>query len=119
MSDINPRPLREGDVYPSHVLRDQFGMNAENRQYFTINENEVPNNLHAVIPIAERWAISCDVTRGKEEWEHKQRRIAALAEAEQAFKSKDYSRVVNLMTPFAKELDRIQSAKLALAVKRQ
>ena len=58
------KPLESGDVHPSRVLRDEFGMNAENRPSVHLVATEVPEDLRDLIPIVERWAISCDVTRG-------------------------------------------------------
>jgi len=57
------RPLRAGGCYPADVLRDEYGMNAENRPIITVNELEVPEHLRPLIPFVERWAIPCDVTR--------------------------------------------------------
>lgn len=57
------RPLKEFDVYPSHVLRDEYGMNAANRPTITVNPDEVPESFRPLIPYVERWAIRCDVTR--------------------------------------------------------
>jgi hypothetical protein len=53
------------------------------------------------------------------EFYRKQRFNAALAEAEEAFRSKDYSRVVRLLAPFQQQLPKAQAAKLSFAVKRQ
>lgn len=64
MSERPPRPLKAGDVYPAHVLRDEYGMNAENRPYFQVEVDDVPEDLRPLIPYVERWAIHCDVTRG-------------------------------------------------------
>jgi hypothetical protein len=63
MSQFPRKPLKSGDIYPAHILRDEYGMNAENRPYFKIAEKEVPERLHESIPLVERWAIKCDVTR--------------------------------------------------------
>ena len=57
-------PLKAGDIYPSHVLRDEYGMNAANRPVFTVEPEQVPEPLRFLIPSVERWAIPCDVTRG-------------------------------------------------------
>jgi hypothetical protein len=57
-------PLKPGDVYPAHVLRDEYGMNTANRPTIIVNKDEVPEALLPLIPYAERWAIPCDVTRG-------------------------------------------------------
>jgi hypothetical protein len=57
------RPLREGDVLPSNVLRDVYGRNAANRPTIRVDPEEVPVRLRHLIPYVERWAIPCDVTR--------------------------------------------------------
>lgn len=57
-------PLKQGDVLPSHVLRDEYGMNAENRPVLRVDPAEVPEDLRHLVPAVERWAIPCDVTRG-------------------------------------------------------
>lgn len=57
-------PLKHGDVYPAHVLRDEYGMNAENRPVISVDASDVPDDLRRLIPLVERWAIPCDVTRG-------------------------------------------------------
>jgi hypothetical protein len=186
----NPRrPLKSGDVYPAHVLRDEYGMNAENRPYFKVVVDEVPEPLRGLIPYVERWAIPCDVTRGDyfdkqpegdvaefyhtvlpfvgqinawldqqpkdvadwpeaavhylyflkahgeayqptpeelafrekrhAEWEHRMALKAAVTEAEEAFRAKDYARVVELLSPFEGELETILATKLNLARKKQ
>lgn len=46
------------------MLRDEYGMNAANRPQIKVNPAEVPLWLHPLIPLVERWAIPCDVTRG-------------------------------------------------------
>lgn len=58
------RPLKEGDILPAYVLRDEYGFNAENRPYFKVNEEDVPECFKNLIPLVEKWAIPCDVTRG-------------------------------------------------------
>ena len=60
---MKKRPLKAGDTYPAHVLRDEYGMNAANRPIIIVNEKEVPEILQELIPYVERWAIPCDVTR--------------------------------------------------------
>jgi hypothetical protein len=54
---------KPGDVYPSHVLLDEYAMNAANRPTIVVNSDEVPEGLRLLIPYVERWAIPCDVTR--------------------------------------------------------
>ena len=61
---MNRPPLKHGDVYPAHVLRDEYGTNAENRPLIKVDSSQAPEELHALIPDVERWAIPCDVTRG-------------------------------------------------------
>lgn len=63
MSSERPPP-KAGDVLPSHVLRDEYGFNADNRSSIVVNPEEVPVDLRPLIPHVERWAIPCDVTRG-------------------------------------------------------
>ncbi|WP_182871403.1 hypothetical protein [Stieleria mannarensis] len=188
MNEHPRKPLEAGDVYPAHVLRDEYGMNAKNRPYFKVVVDDVPERLRKLIPHVERWAIPCDVTRGdyfdqqpeedvadfyhialpfreqirawldeqpddvsewsdaavhymyflkahgeayqptEEEiqarnerhaqWQHQRAMKSAVAEAEECFRSKDYARVVQLLSPFEDELERIQSTKLALARKK-
>lgn len=183
------KPLKSGDVYPAHVLRDEYGMNADNRPFFTVIAEDVPEPIRALIQYVERWAIPCDVTRGDyfdnqpdedvadfyntvlpftdqinawldeqpenvadwsdaaihymyflkahdeayqpteeelrarakrhAEWQHQRALKAAVTESEEAFRSKDYGRVVRLLSPFENELEKIQTTKLTLARKKQ
>lgn len=189
MNEHPRKPLKAGDVYPAHVLRDEYGMNAENRPYFKVVVDDVPEPLRELIPHVERWAIPCDVTRGdyfdqqpeedvadfyhtvlpftdqinawldeqsddvsewsdaavhymyflkahdeayqptEEEiqarnerhaqWQHERALESAVTEAEECFRSKDYARVVQLLSPFENELEKIQATKLAFARKKQ
>lgn len=57
------RPLKPFDVLPGHVLRDEYGFNAANRPEIIALPEEVPEHLHALIPLVKKWAIPCDVTR--------------------------------------------------------
>lgn len=164
-------------------------MNAENRPYFTVVVDDVPEPLRELIPYVERWAIPCDVTRGDyfdqqpeadladfyhsvlpfrdqihawldeqptnvaewpaaavhymyflkahaeayqptdeelrvrqkrhAQWQHERALKSAVTEAEEAFRTKDYAKVVQLLAPFENELEKLQAAKLALARKKQ
>ncbi len=60
----NRPPLKPADVHPAHVLRDEYGFNADNRPTICVKKDEVPDNLQHLIPYVEKWAIPCDVTRG-------------------------------------------------------
>lgn len=183
------KPLRTGDIYPAYILRDEYGMNAGNRPTIVVDPADVPEEFHALIPYVERWAISCDVTRGDyfdqqpeediaEFWEtvlpyveaindwldtqpddvlswsdsalhflpflkahaeavqhtaeelqeierkqaeylHKLQREAACEQAAEKFRLQDYQAVCKLLTPFEDELDRVLSAKLKYARKKQ
>lgn len=183
------KPLKEGDVYSGDILRNEFGRNAENRPYFKVVIDDVPEALRQLIPYVERWAIPCDVTRGdyfdkqpqedvanfyhtvlpftdqinawldaqpasvldwsdaavhfmyflkahaeayqptEAELAEKAKRYAesqhqralekAVSEAEEAFRVKDYARVVRLLSPFDGELGSIQATKLTLARRKQ
>jgi hypothetical protein len=42
----------------------RLGFKAENRPVVTVDPSEVPGRFRHLIPFVERWAISCDVTRG-------------------------------------------------------
>ena len=189
MNEHPRQPLQAGDVYPAHVLRDEYGMSAENRPFFKIVVDDVPEPLRELIPLVERWAIPCDVTRGDYfdkqpvedvaefyhfvlpftgqihawldeqskdvsewsdaavhfmyflkahdaayqptdeevqarnehhiQWQHQRALKSAVAEAEECFRSKDYARVVELLSPFEEELEKIHATKLALARKKQ
>ena len=189
MNEYPRKPLKAGHVYPAHVLRDQYGMNAENRPYFKVAVDDVPKHLRELIPFVERWAIPCDVTRSdyfdkqpeedvadfyhtvlpftdqihawideqsddvsewsdaavhymyllkahseayqptEEEvqirnernakWQRQRALNSAVIESEEAFRCKDYARVVHLLSPFEGELEKIQATKLALARKKQ
>lgn len=181
-------PLRPGDVYPAHVLRDEHGMNAAHRPTIVVNPDEVPEALRALIPYVQRWAIPCDVTRGdyfdqqpEEEvaafwhdvlphvgaiqqylasqpkdvsawseaavhflyllqahddayqptaeekqdlqereraWAHEQSRTRAVEKAMACFDRKDYAALVELLTPFETELEKVAKAKLDFARKK-
>ena len=188
MNDRPRRPLKSGDVYSSDVLRDEYGMNAENRPYFQVVVDDVPEDLRPMIPYVERWAIPCDVTRGDyfenqpeedvvefyhsvlpnierinawldqqpedvlkwseaavhfmyllkahdeayqptpeeirqreerhDQGQHRRALKAAVEESEDAFRAKDFAKVVELLTPFEAELEKINAAKLVLARKK-
>jgi hypothetical protein len=44
-------------------MQRKYGWYAENRPRIVVNPDEVPQHLRDLIPYAERWAISCDITR--------------------------------------------------------
>lgn len=182
------KPLKEFDVRPAHILRDEYGFNAENCPVIKVNPEEVPEALRLLIPYVERWAIACDVTRRdyfdkqpaediadfyysalplisevqewlntqpedvaqwpeaavhflyfveahdeayqptdeevreKEErfkaWEYSQSLKQALIQAESAFGAKEYRIVIELLTPFEDQLDKVWNAKLIFSRKK-
>lgn len=184
-----PPPLKAGDIYPSHILRDGYGFNAANRPYFKVNADDVPESLRELIPYVERWAIPCDVTRcdyfdkqpeedvaafyetvlpftneirawldqqpeNVADWsdaavhylyflkahgeayqpteeellarakrnadaQHKLALKSAISKAEDAFRAKDYALVVRTLSPFERELAKIQATKLSVARRKQ
>ena len=189
MSEHSRKPLKHGDVHPAHVLRDQYGMNAENRPYFSVEIDDVPEPLRDLIPYVERWAIPCDVTRGdyfdkqpkedvadfyhfvlpftdrihawldeqsddvsewpdaavhymyflkahseayqptdeeikarierQTQWQRQQALESAIAEAEERFRLNDYASVVQLLSPYENELEKLPAAKLDFARRKQ
>ena len=59
-----PAPLKPGDVHSAEVFRDVYEFTAESAPKIVVNPHEVPENFRQLIPLVERWAISCDVRRG-------------------------------------------------------
>ena len=57
--------------------------------------------------------------RQYEQRQHRRALEKAISSAEEAFRAKDDARVVDLLAPFEDELEKIPSAKLASARKRQ
>jgi len=60
---MSKKELKEFDVLPANVLRDEYGFNAENRPQIKVNRAETPVEFHDLIALVEKWAIPCDVTR--------------------------------------------------------
>lgn len=55
--------IREFDIRTNAEFR-RLGFTAESRPVIHIEPQEVPATLRHLIPLAERWAIACDVRRG-------------------------------------------------------
>ena len=45
-------------------MRDVYGFTADSAPKIVVNPEEVPEDFRKLIPLVERWAISCDVRRG-------------------------------------------------------
>ena len=60
---MEPDEVKLYDIRTSaEMLR--LGFTAETRPVIRIDPQEVPPTLRHLIPVAERWAIACDVRRG-------------------------------------------------------
>lgn len=53
----------EFEIGPAAKMQKKYGWYAENRPTIRVEPAEVPSHLRAIIPVVERWAIACDVTR--------------------------------------------------------
>lgn len=57
------RRPRVGEVAPAGVLRESYGLTAENRPTLRLDPSKVPAELRDLIPLAEQWGIGDDVIR--------------------------------------------------------
>jgi len=57
-------PLKHGDIHPAHVLIEEYGFTSETALKIEVVAEDVPKKFHDLIPLVEKWAISCDVRRG-------------------------------------------------------
>jgi hypothetical protein len=55
--------MGEFDIGPAIELQKKYGWYAENRPAIRVDATEVPSHLQDLIPLVERWAIPCDITR--------------------------------------------------------
>jgi hypothetical protein len=51
------------EVASGKVLREKYGLTAENRPVIHLNASRVPEQLRCWIPLAERWGIGDDLIR--------------------------------------------------------
>ena len=58
-----PRIPGEYTIGPAHLLKRLFGWTAELRSREHLQRHVVPAHLQNLIPLAERWGVTCDVTR--------------------------------------------------------
>ena len=54
---------REFNIGPSAEMKAKYGWHAESRPVIRVEISEIPANLVDLIPVIERWAIQCDITR--------------------------------------------------------
>jgi hypothetical protein len=54
---------REFEILPVDQMQREYGFYAENYPPIHIDPAEVPPDLHDLIPLAERYGITCDITR--------------------------------------------------------
>jgi hypothetical protein len=57
------RRSRPGGIAPAHVLQRKHGLYAKNRPVIRLDPAGVPEHLHRLIPLAEKWGIGDDVIR--------------------------------------------------------
>ena len=53
-----------GEIAPASESLEKHNLAAENRPDIRIDPKNVPENLHDLIPMAEKWGIGDDVIRG-------------------------------------------------------
>ncbi len=55
--------MRHGEILPAGEMKAKYGLTAENRPTIRIEPSKVPENLHDLIPMAERWGVGDDIIR--------------------------------------------------------
>ena len=55
--------MRQGEILPSEVMKEKYGLYAENRPKISIEQTRVPERLRDLIPMAEKWGIGDDIIR--------------------------------------------------------
>lgn len=58
-----PDDRREFEIGPAGEMQKKYGWYAENHPAIRIDPSEVPKDLRDLIPLAQRFGITCDVTR--------------------------------------------------------
>src|SRR5438045_386950 len=53
----------EFTIGPGSELKERFGWTAEKRRPEVLDSDVVPPHLRDLVPLAERWGVTCDVTR--------------------------------------------------------
>jgi len=57
------RRMRHGEILPANEMQKKYGLYAENRPDINIDPMKVPENLHDLIPMAEKWGVPDDIIR--------------------------------------------------------
>jgi hypothetical protein len=61
---LRRRPtMRLGEILPSVVMKEKYGLYAENRPTIRLDSSKVPEPLRDLIPMAEKWGIGDDIIR--------------------------------------------------------
>jgi hypothetical protein len=58
-----PDEPREFEILPAAEMQRKYGLYAENYPPIHIDPADVPGDLHDLIPLAERFGVTCDITR--------------------------------------------------------
>jgi len=68
-------------VGPGDEMKRRFGWTAENWRSPRLRPEAVPENIRDLVPLAERWGVTCDVTRHDVAGKARDEELAALATA--------------------------------------
>ncbi len=60
---LRKRRMKHGEILPSHVMKDKYGLSIENYKPPITNPKVVPENLRDLLPLAEKWGIADDIIR--------------------------------------------------------
>ena len=63
MAKKKRNPDEHWEVLPAGKMRRKYGLYADNRPTIKLDPNRVPNPLHKLIPLAEKFGISDDLIR--------------------------------------------------------
>jgi hypothetical protein len=78
---MSEREDGEFAVGPGDEMKGRFGWTAENWRAPLLRPEAVPENLRDLVPLAERWGVTCDVTRHDVAEKANEEELAALAAA--------------------------------------
>lgn len=80
---MNSSKTEEFEILPAGEMQRKYSMYAENRPQISLDPENVPERLRHLIPLAEKFGVSCDITRhdlGYETSDEEKRQLgAALA----------------------------------------
>lgn len=55
--------MKVGEILPAGVMKEKYGLTAENRPTIEIDAENVPAHLRDLIPLAEKWGVGDDIIR--------------------------------------------------------